>query len=66
MLFKKIGFDADKSAQYFSVKEAMASIYCEEENLFGPIFASSLQSNFSESSKEVQIKMKKKLRKEKI
>ena len=37
MLFKKIDFDTGKSSQYFAVTEAVATIYCEDESLFGSI-----------------------------
>ena len=36
MTFKNLDFDADKSAQYSAVREAMAAIYCNNETLFGP------------------------------
>ena len=58
MFFKRIDFDGDKSAQYFAVRDEMAIIYCEDEGFFGPISASSLPLNFSESSEEKKIKMK--------
>ena len=37
MLFKKIDFDTGKSSQYFAVTEAIATIYYEDESLFGSI-----------------------------
>lgn len=37
MLFKKSDFDADKWSQYFAVREAIATIYCDDECLIDPI-----------------------------
>ena len=37
MLFKKSDFDADKWSQYFAVREAIATTYCDDECLIDPI-----------------------------
>ena len=53
------------SQQYFAVREAMPRIYYEDRDLFGPTWSASLPLNFTESSRELQNKMKKEFKTQK-
>ena len=64
MEFKNLDFDADKSAQYVYVREAMAKIYQEtDESFFGPVKAPLLPQNINELSKIQQVDERKKFKK---
>ena len=62
MTFKNLDFDADKAAQYSAVRETMASIYCDDETLFGPTEALNWLENFGQLSQEDQVAVKKEIK----
>ena len=57
MKFKNLDFDADKAAQYSTVR--MAAIYCDDEKLFGSNEAPNWPENFSQLSQEGQAVVRK-------
>ena len=55
MQFKNLEFDADKTAQYSSIRESMAALYPNDISLFGPINAPSLPEDFNDLSEKERV-----------
>ena len=62
MTFKSLDFDADKAVHYSAVRETMIAIYCDDETLFSSTEVPNWSENFSQLSKEDQVKVKKEIK----
>ena len=56
---ENIDFNADKPAQYSKIREAMAEIYEDDEDLFGPSGLDKIAENASEEEKTIYNEKKK-------
>ena len=55
MQFKNLEFDADKTAQYSSIRESMAALYPDDTSLFGRINAPFLPEDLNDLSEKERV-----------